>query len=44
MSRIILACALTGVLGVPAKADETAKWRHVHRTKASKSATVIPWA
>src|SRR5260370_33169179 len=30
MSRIILACALAGILGVPAKADETLKWRHVH--------------
>src|SRR5215831_8337347 len=28
--RIILACALAGILAVPAKADETVKWRHVH--------------
>jgi hypothetical protein len=30
MRRIILACALAGILSVPAKADETVKWRHVH--------------
>jgi hypothetical protein len=30
MRRIILACALAGILTVPAKADETLKWRHVH--------------
>ena len=29
MSRIILAFALAGILSVPAKADETLKWRHV---------------
>jgi hypothetical protein len=28
--RIILACALAGILSVPAKADETLKWRIVH--------------
>jgi hypothetical protein len=30
MKRIILVCTLAGILGVPAKADETVKWRHVH--------------
>ncbi len=29
MRRIILACALAGILGVPAKADETVKFRKV---------------
>jgi hypothetical protein len=29
MSRIILACTLTGILGVPAKADETLKFHQV---------------
>jgi hypothetical protein len=29
MRRIILACALAGILGVPSKADETLKWRTV---------------
>jgi hypothetical protein len=29
MSRLIIICALAGILGVPAKADETLKWRHV---------------
>jgi hypothetical protein len=31
MRRIILACAIAGILGVPAKADETLKFRHVVR-------------
>jgi hypothetical protein len=31
MRRFILACALAGILSVPAKADETVKWRHVHQ-------------
>ena len=29
MSRIIIICAVAAILGVPAKADETLKWRHV---------------
>jgi hypothetical protein len=27
--RIVLACALAGILGVPAKADETLRYRHI---------------
>jgi hypothetical protein len=30
MRRVILACVLASILSVPAKADETVKWRHVH--------------
>jgi hypothetical protein len=29
MRRIIITCALAGILGVPAKADETLKFRDV---------------
>jgi hypothetical protein len=39
MRRIILACALAGILSIPAKADETLKWRQVQHftwTKASQ--------
>jgi hypothetical protein len=32
MRRIILACALAGILSVPAKADETLKFRQVQHT------------
>ena len=40
MSRIILACALMGILVVPAKADETLKWRHVHHYASNQSQQV----
>jgi hypothetical protein len=30
MYRILMCAALAGILSVPAKADETVKWRHVH--------------
>jgi hypothetical protein len=40
MSRIILACPLAGVLGVPAKADETVKWRHVQHTASAQTQQV----
>jgi hypothetical protein len=29
MRRIILACALAGLLSIPAKADETLRYRHI---------------
>ncbi len=32
MSRIIIICAIAGILGVPAKADETLKFRQVQHT------------
>jgi hypothetical protein len=38
--RIILACALAGVLSVPAKADETLKWRHVHHATSFQTQQV----
>ena len=40
MRRIILACALAGILGVPAKADETLKWRHVMHTTSNQTQQV----
>jgi hypothetical protein len=40
MRRIILACALAGILGVPAKADETVKWRHVHHATSFQTQQV----
>jgi len=40
MSRIILICALVGILSVPAKADETVKWRHVHHYASNQSQQV----
>jgi hypothetical protein len=40
MHRIILACALAGILGVPAKADETFKWRRVHHYASNQSQQV----
>jgi hypothetical protein len=39
MRRIILACALAGILGIPAKADETLKFRqsiHVTSTQSQQ--------
>ena len=38
--RIILACALAGILGVPAKADETLKWRQVQYVASVQSQQV----
>jgi hypothetical protein len=40
MRRIILACALAGVLGVPAKADETLKFRVVQYPASVQSQQV----
>jgi hypothetical protein len=40
MRRIIVAFALAGVLSVPAKADETLKWRHVHHYASNQSQQV----
>jgi hypothetical protein len=40
MRRIIFACALAGVLAVPAKADETVKWRHVQYAASSQTLQV----
>jgi hypothetical protein len=40
MSRIILAVALASILGVPAKADETVKWRHVHYATSNQTQQV----
>jgi hypothetical protein len=40
MRRIIFACALAGVLSVPAKADETLKWRHVHHATSFQTQQV----
>jgi hypothetical protein len=37
MRRIILAFALAGILGVPAKADETLKFRTVQYTTSLES-------
>ena len=39
MSRIIIICALAGILG-PAKADETLKWRHVQHYASNQSQQV----
>jgi len=38
--RIIFACALAGILGVPAKADETLKWRQVQYVASVQSQQV----
>jgi hypothetical protein len=40
MSRIIIICALAGILSVSAKADETLKWRHVQHTASIQSQQV----
>ncbi len=40
MSRIIIICALASILGVPAKADETLKWRHVQHYTSNQSQLV----
>jgi hypothetical protein len=40
MRRIILACALAGVLSVPAKADETLKFRHVQHVASAQTQQV----
>jgi hypothetical protein len=40
MSRIILACALASILSVPARADETVKWRHVQHYASNQSQDV----
>jgi hypothetical protein len=40
MRRIILACALAGILGVPAKADETLKFRIVGHATSFQSQDV----
>ncbi len=40
MRRIVLACALVGVLGVPAKADETLKYRFVQYVASVQSQQV----
>jgi hypothetical protein len=40
MRRIILACALAGILSVPAKADEMLKWRHVQYTASNQAQQV----
>jgi hypothetical protein len=29
MHRVLIVCAIAGILSLPAKADETLKWRHV---------------
>ena len=38
--RIIFACTLAGILGVPAKADETLKWRQVQYVASVQSQQV----
>jgi hypothetical protein len=38
--RIILACALAGILGVPAKADETLKYRTIYHTTSVQSQNI----
>jgi hypothetical protein len=38
--RIIVICALAGILAVPAKADETVKWRHVQHVAAVQTQQV----
>src|SRR5258708_1676127 len=40
MSRIIIICVLAGILGVPAKADETLKWRQVQHFTSNQSQQV----
>ncbi len=40
MRRIILACALASIFAMPAKADETVKWRHVHHYASNQSQEV----
>ena len=40
MRCITLACALAGILNVPAKADETLKWRHVHYATSNQTQQV----
>jgi hypothetical protein len=40
MYRILICAALAGVLSVPAKADETVKWRHVHHYASNQSQEV----
>jgi hypothetical protein len=40
MSRIIIACVFAGVLGVPAKADETLKWRQVQHATSNQNQQV----
>jgi hypothetical protein len=40
MSRIIIACALAGVLAVPAKADETLKYRKIQYTASQQAQPV----
>jgi hypothetical protein len=40
MRRFIVACALVGILGAPAKADETLKWRHVQHSASRQTQEV----
>jgi hypothetical protein len=40
MSRIIIACAVAGILSIPAKADETLKFRHVQHTTSFQTQPV----
>jgi hypothetical protein len=40
MSRVILACALAGLLSVPAKADETLKYRSIWHTTFVQSQNI----
>jgi hypothetical protein len=40
MKRIVISCALVGILSVPAKADETLKWRHVQHTASLQTIQV----
>jgi hypothetical protein len=40
MSRIILACAIAAIFAMPAKADETVKWRHVQHTASVQTLQV----
>jgi hypothetical protein len=40
MRRIILACALAGILSVPAKADETLKFRYVQHVASNQTQQV----
>jgi hypothetical protein len=40
MSRIIIICALAGILSVPAKADETLKWRIVQHYTSNQNQQV----
>jgi hypothetical protein len=40
MYRVLIYAALAGILAVPAKADETVKWRHVHHYASIQSQQV----